>query len=108
MNAVYDHGHHGNALLSVHPILSSSNRNISDHKYESRGILHCIVNSPESEIHCYVVHLGLFAGSRKRQTDALIEAVKETAGMNTPVIIAGDFNDWGEIGRASCRERVCQ
>tara|TARA_R110001599_G_scaffold64023_3_gene179218 strand:- start:879025 stop:879819 length:795 start_codon:yes stop_codon:yes gene_type:complete len=96
MNAVYDHGHHGNALLSAYPILSSNNRNISDHKYESRGILHCIVNTPEAEVHCYVVHLGLFAGSRKRQTDALIEAVKDSAGMNTPIIIAGDFNDWGD------------
>ncbi|HWT70869.1 MAG TPA: endonuclease/exonuclease/phosphatase family protein [Oxalicibacterium sp.] len=95
MNAVYDHGHHGNALLSAYPILSSTNQNISDHKYESRGILHCIVRAPETEVHCYVVHLGLFAGSRKRQNDALIEAVKGTAGMDKPVIIAGDFNDWG-------------
>lgn len=95
MNAVYDHGHHGNALLSAFPIVSYTNRNVSDHKYESRGILHCIVRTPEAEVHCYVIHLGLFAGSRKRQTDALIEAVKETAGSDAPVIIAGDFNDWG-------------
>lgn len=95
MNAVYDHGHHGNALLSAFPIVSYANRNISDHKYESRGILHCIVRAPDVEVHCYVIHLGLFAGSRKRQTDALIEAVNETAGKDAPVIIAGDFNDWG-------------
>jgi endonuclease/exonuclease/phosphatase family metal-dependent hydrolase len=95
MNAVYDHGHHGNALLSRFPIASSSNQDVSDHAYESRGILHCVVQLPGTEIHCYVVHLGLFGGSRKRQAAALIEAVRSSAPPDAPVIIAGDFNDWG-------------
>lgn len=95
MNAVYDHGHHGNALLSSFPIGATLNQDISDHAYEKRGILHCVVKMPTIEVHCYVVHLGLFAGSRRRQTDALIEAVTRTAPAGAPVIIAGDFNDWG-------------
>jgi endonuclease/exonuclease/phosphatase family metal-dependent hydrolase len=95
MNAVYDHGHHGNALLSSFPILSSRNQNVSDHAYEARGILHCVVQTPEAEVHCYVIHLGLFAGSRKRQTEALIDAVSSSAPKDAPLIIAGDFNDWG-------------
>ena len=40
MNAVYDHGHHGNALLSRYPVLSATNQDVSDHAFESRGILH--------------------------------------------------------------------
>lgn len=95
MNAVYDQGHHGNALLSRFPIASSSNQDISDHAYESRGILHCVVQMPHTQIHCYVVHLGLFGGGRKRQVAALIEAVRSSAPPDAPVIIAGDFNDWG-------------
>lgn len=95
MNAVYDHGHHGNTLLSRFPITSSANHDVSDHAYESRGILHCVVQAPEAEIHCYVVHLGLFGGSRKRQAAALIEAVRSSVPPDAPVIIAGDFNDWG-------------
>jgi endonuclease/exonuclease/phosphatase family metal-dependent hydrolase len=95
MNAVYDHGHHGNALLSRFPIASSSNQDVSDHAYESRGILHCVIELPHTQIHCYVVHLGLFGGSRKRQAAALIEAVRSSAPPGAPVIIAGDFNDWG-------------
>ena len=94
VNAVYDHGHHGNALVSSFPIASSRNQDVSDHAYESRGILHCVVQCNDIDVHCYVVHLGLFAGSRKRQTDALIEAVSSSAPPGAPVIIAGDFNDW--------------
>ncbi len=94
VNAIYDHGHHGNALLSIHPIASANNHDVSDHQYESRGILHCVLQMREREVHCYVVHLGLFAGSRKRQTEALIEAVMATAPANAPLLIAGDFNDW--------------
>ena len=94
MNAVYDHGHHGNALLSNFPVASSRNQDISDHAYEQRGILHCELHTPETPLHCYVVHLGLFAGSRRRQAQALIDAVSSSAPHDAPVIIAGDFNDW--------------
>lgn len=94
MNAVYDHGHHGNALLSRFPIESSFNHDVSDHAFESRGILHCVLPIAEVSIHCYVVHLGLFAGSRLRQTEALIQAVASTAPADAPLLIAGDFNDW--------------
>lgn len=94
MNAVYDHGHHGNALISSFPIASMRNQDVSDHAYEARGILHCVVRTAAADLHCYVVHLGLFAGSRKRQTEALIAAVSSSAPPDAPVIIAGDFNDW--------------
>jgi endonuclease/exonuclease/phosphatase family metal-dependent hydrolase len=94
MNAVYDHGHHGNALLSKYPIENSRNHDVSDHAYEQRGILHCVLETPAGKVHCYVVHLGLFESGRGRQTDALIEAVKASAPDGEPVLIAGDFNDW--------------
>lgn len=106
MNSVYDHGHHGNALLSRFPVLSSSNRDVSDHAFESRGILHCVVQTPKGDVHCYVVHLGLFARSRKRQTEALIEAVDASAPHGAPVIIAGDFNDWTNQLSDALRNRL--
>lgn len=95
MNAVYDHGHHGNALLSRFEIGSQSNQDVSDHAYEARGILHCVLKTEAGDIHCYVVHLGLFGGGRRRQTAALIEAVRSSSPPGAPLIIAGDFNDWG-------------
>ena len=94
MNAVYDHGHHGNALLSGFAISNTRNHDVSDHAYEQRGILHCVLETPVGKIHCYVVHLGLFEGGRGRQTEQLIEAVNKSAPNGEPVIIAGDFNDW--------------
>lgn len=106
MNAIYDHGHHGNALLSVFPIASANNHDVSDHQFESRGILHCVVQMQAVEVHCYVVHLGLFAGSRLRQTEALIEAVNATAPKGAPIIIAGDFNDWTDALSASLRIKL--
>jgi endonuclease/exonuclease/phosphatase family metal-dependent hydrolase len=74
MNAVYDHGHHGhhgNALLSRFPIESMFNHDVFDHAFESLGILHCVLHLGDIPVHCYVVHLGLFSGSRMRQTEAL-------------------------------------
>lgn len=106
MNAVYDHGHHGNALLSSFPISSTYNHDVSDHAYEQRGILHCILNAGGVDVHCYVVHLGLFESGRGRQTEALIDAVMASAPNGEPVIIAGDFNDWRNTLSAKLRKAL--
>lgn len=106
MNAVYLHGHHGNALLSKLPILSSQNRNVSTHAFEQRGILHCCLQLEGCTVHCYVVHFGLFATGRAKQAQALIEVVSQTAPAGEPVIIAGDFNDWRDQLGASLREQL--
>ncbi|MEA5098421.1 MAG: endonuclease/exonuclease/phosphatase family protein [Burkholderiaceae bacterium] len=106
MNAVYDHGHHGNALLSRYRIMHTENIDVSDHPLESRGILHCVIETEHANVHCFVVHLGLFAGSRRRQTEMLIETVAATAPAGVPVIIAGDFNDWGNELSDLLRQRL--
>ena len=106
LNAQYDHGHHGNALLSKYPIDKWSNTDISDHAYEARGILHSIVQTPDTTVHCYVIHLGLFERSRVRQVEALIEAVRHSAPNNEPVIIAGDSNDWRNTLSAKLRKAL--
>lgn len=94
MNAVYDHGHHGNALLSRYAIAASTNHDVSDHAYEQRGILHSVIKAPAADIHCFVIHLGLFAASRRRQVQALITEIQNSLPPDAPLIIAGDFNDW--------------
>jgi endonuclease/exonuclease/phosphatase family metal-dependent hydrolase len=96
MNAVYAHGHHGNALLSRFPITSFTNHDVSDHAYEQRGILHSIVTVGGKDVHCFVIHLGLFAVSRRRQVRMLIDEIKNGLPPDAPLIIAGDFNDWSK------------
>jgi endonuclease/exonuclease/phosphatase family metal-dependent hydrolase len=97
MNAVYDGGHHGNAILSRYPIVRWENQDISAHGFESRGALHCELVLPQRSdvtLHCLCVHLGLFKRGRGRQFNALIERVNQVVPEHAPLIIAGDFNDW--------------
>ena len=92
-NAIYDHGHHGNAILSKYPIQQWRNIDVSDHRLEQRGILHATLDHPQlGEVHVINSHFGLFKGSRVRQAQALIQHVRESVPKHAPLIVAGDFN----------------
>jgi endonuclease/exonuclease/phosphatase family metal-dependent hydrolase len=65
-----------------------------------------VLNTPHGIVHCYVVHLGLFEAGRRRQTQALISAVRASAPDGEPVIIAGDFNDWRNTLSAELRNAL--
>lgn len=94
-NSVYATGHHGNAIISRFPILKTFNADISAHRFESRGLLHCEIDLAErGTVHCLCAHFGLFAKGRRAQTQALIEFVRKEIPPYAPLIIAGDFNDW--------------
>ena len=95
-NAVYDAGHHGNAILSRYPILRWENLDISAHAYESRGLLHAEMEVPgmKQVLHCLCVHLGLFERGRAVQMHLLAERIRSAVPDDAPLIIAGDFNDW--------------
>ncbi len=96
-NSVYPAGHHGNALLSKFPIIKVTNEDISAHTVEQRGMLHCEIEVPgwEQPLHCLCVHLGLFSRWRRKQVQAMRERIEATIPPDAPLIIAGDFNDWG-------------
>ncbi len=94
-NMIYDHGHHGNAILSRFPILNSHNQDVTHLQFEKRGLLHCRIELPDRGIaHCVCVHLSLFGYSRRRQMDALADYLDSLDEPDAPLIIAGDFNDW--------------
>lgn len=95
-NAVYDHGHHGNAILSRFPILRWENEDISAHRFESRGLLHCEIAIPgwEDTLHCICVHLGLFRRGQGQQLQAMEKRIRQLVPANAPLVVAGDFNDW--------------
>jgi endonuclease/exonuclease/phosphatase family metal-dependent hydrolase len=95
-NMVYDHGHHGNAILSRFPILHEHNQDVTHLRFDRRGLLHCAVNLPQLALplHCVCVHLSLFARSRRLQLDALANRIEDLVPVAAPLLIAGDFNDW--------------
>jgi endonuclease/exonuclease/phosphatase family metal-dependent hydrolase len=94
MNAVYEAGHHGNAILSRYPIVQMHNRDVSAHRFEQRGLLHCEVEVRGQAVHCFCTHFGLFARGRRQQLQALIAYAEATVPPDAPLLIAGDFNDW--------------
>ena len=96
MNAVYQDGHHGNAIVSRHPIATWENIDVSHHPLESRGLLHCEVQVEgwREPLHCINVHLGLWARSRRFQLEWLGERIRAAVPKSGPLVVAGDFNDW--------------
>lgn len=98
-NAYTRHGEHGNALLSRWPVASHQHEDMSDHRFEQRGLLHCEVTVNERIIHVLVVHLGLIRASRLRQVAQLQRFIEREVPPDAPLLVAGDFNDWGNRSR---------
>ena len=95
-NAIYQSGHHGNAILSKYPIISWENINVATISRASRSLLHGIIEIPESNqrLHVICIHLGLFKAERTEQMQVLTKRIAEHVPEHEPLIIAGDFNDW--------------
>jgi endonuclease/exonuclease/phosphatase family metal-dependent hydrolase len=94
-NVEYPAGHHGNAILSKHPLQKGQNYDISAYRFERRGLLHSVtqLEGIQKPIHCFCVHLALFERGRERQLEEIIHYIEELA-QEGPTIVAGDFNDW--------------
>jgi endonuclease/exonuclease/phosphatase family metal-dependent hydrolase len=95
-NAVTRHGEHGNALLSRWPIGDIGHFDVSDHRFEQRGLLHVPVQWHGQTIHAVVAHFGLIHASRVRQVQKLAEFLEANVPPDEPLVVAGDFNDWAE------------
>lgn len=96
-NAVYKKGHHGNAILSKYPIISWENIDVSLSPRASRSLLHAIIDIPpiQQKIHAICTHLGLFKVEREQQLITLSNRIESHVPHHEPLIVAGDFNDWG-------------
>lgn len=101
-NAVYPHGHHGNALLSRFPITHWHNLDVSIAGHEQRGLLHARLRVPghDADVHAVCVHLGLREAHRRSQIELLCTLLTERIPSTAPVLVAGDFNDWRNRGHA--------
>jgi endonuclease/exonuclease/phosphatase family metal-dependent hydrolase len=94
-NARTKHGEHGNALLTRWPVVSHGHEDMSDHRFEQRGLLHVEVKIQRHRVHVIVLHLGLIAGSRLRQVEQLGRYIERVVPRGAPLLVAGDLNDWG-------------
>lgn len=90
-NAIYQHGHHGNAILSALPFQSLDNIDASIHSFSQRGFLHGTITD---NVHLICVHMGLLERERQLQIGHLIDHIQRTIPPEDPFILAGDFNDW--------------
>lgn len=98
-NAEYDNGHHGNAVLSRHPLDPKHNVNITVNRLEQRGVLHCEVHPVgwDTSITVLCAHLNLLEHDRLKQYQAITKYVNEVIDPAKPLILAGDFNDWKKV-----------
>ncbi|MEZ5435092.1 MAG: endonuclease/exonuclease/phosphatase family protein [Pseudomonadales bacterium] len=106
-NAVYDHGHHGNAILSKVPFTHYANHDISVVPFSQRGVLHAVT---EDGVHVLCAHFGLLSLERRYQMSRLRELL-ENIPPQAPLVLAGDFNDWNRqvhraLHRLGLREAV--
>lgn len=95
-NAVTRQGEHGNALLSRWPLGDIGHHDVSDHRFEQRGLLHVPVHWEGGLLHAVVAHLGLMHASRVRQVQRIADFIAREVPAGEPLVLAGDFNDWGE------------
>jgi endonuclease/exonuclease/phosphatase family metal-dependent hydrolase len=95
-NAFTRHGEHGNALLSRWPLGEVGHHDVSDHRFEQRGLLHVPVRWNGQTLHAVVVHFGLAHRSRVRQVQRLAAFIGAQVPAGELLVVAGDFNDWGE------------
>ena len=94
-NALTRHGEHGNALLTRWPVATIAHEDVSDHRFEQRGLLHVKVSVDHTPVHVVVVHLGLLAAGRERQVQRLGQYLSRCVPADERLVVAGDFNDWG-------------
>lgn len=95
-NAFTRHGEHGNALLTRWPVQDVAHEDVSDHRFEQRGLLHVRVAVDGKPVHVLVMHLGLLAGGRERQVQRLANYLERRVPPGERLVVAGDFNDWGD------------
>ncbi|MBL1321177.1 MAG: endonuclease/exonuclease/phosphatase family protein [Methylophaga sp.] len=95
-NAIYNVGHHGNAILSKHALHSWENINVSPYGKASRSLLHGVIQLPNisHDLHIICIHLGVIGIERRYQFKTLFNRIEEHVPHNAPLIVAGDFNDW--------------
>ena len=104
-NAVTRHGEHGNALLSRWPLGDIGHHDVSRPPLRAARPA-ARAGAVERRARCTPSSRtsGLMHASRVRQVERLAEFIAAEVPAGAPLIVAGDFNDWGERLDAPMRE----
>lgn len=97
-NAFYSKGCHGNATFARMPIVRHKNVDVTRSALEKRGILMVRMESEQGPFEVLNLHFSLTGRQRRWQWRQLMDQLPENP--DTPVLVAGDFNDWnGQLDR---------
>ncbi len=101
-------GTYGNAVLTRMPVLGSLRCDLSQDAREPRGCLRVDLVVRGTAVHLFNCHLGLAMSERRRQLRILADFIGESARLEGPRVLVGDFNEWhpGPITRRLRREFV--
>lgn len=95
-NAIFPNRHHGNAILARMPLSNWVNYDISETRFEGRGLLVAQQDWGSDYSVCLAnTHLSLFDRDRRTQIKKMAWHLS-TADRSQPLILAGDFNDWNQ------------
>ncbi len=105
-NHRFRRGHeYGNAILSRWPVSDVENIDLTRPGKKARSALHARIHvrrpdGADRTLHAFSLHLGLSGRERDVQLLHLLEQTRlSRLHSDTPVIVAGDFNDvWGTLG----------
>lgn len=92
------HGWHGNALL-VRRGVGARFRRLALPGAEPRGAVVAELSLPEGRLRVVAAHLGLLRRCRRRQIEAILRLLQESAPM--PTLLLGDLNEWRPGARSA-------
>lgn len=82
---------YGNALLTRHPVYRTEQIDLSVEGFEPRAAMDIVVSLKGAKVRIINTHLGLKLNERRAQIRRLVSLI---AGVQEPVVLMGDFNEW--------------
>ena len=102
LNVSVGSGHYGNATLSRHPIVHARNFDLTiPPKKRRSGLVTRVLDGNGEPLTVVNVHLGLLHLERRIQVRSLLAHLFANAAPAEGLVIAGDWNDWGNRLHAS-------
>lgn len=100
-NIKTDAGWYGNLLVSRYPIVKSQVHNLgTSARYEPRGAVDALIETPIGKIRIIGTHLSLNALERWSEVNNLIKLIDQVERTEKhPVFVMGDLNEWSRRGK---------